>query len=110
MSYGENARREMMKGANLDSILQRIAESKAREATTKAQREEIYQRIENMKKDGQLKQFDINLRKMGINPSDPIYMRFLAQVFSGKLSEAEKENANKAMKGTGCRKALALTI
>jgi len=40
-----------------------------------------------MKKDGQLKDFDINLRRMGINPTDPSYMRIVTQALQPYLED-----------------------
>lgn len=48
------------------------------------QHQEIDKRIELMDKDGQLKQLDINLKKMGIQPGDEMYWRILGQLIQSK--------------------------
>lgn len=47
-----------------------------------AQKEKLTQEIDNLKKSGELRQIDINLRQQGLNPSDPAYMRILVQLFT----------------------------
>lgn len=77
---------------------QSIKESAERILTLRAQRqwiapsekqqiEESKARIANMEREGKLKDLDIKLREKGINPSDPIYWRMLAQLLSGKAVE-----------------------
>jgi len=43
------------------------------------QNAQVRQQISLMKQDGTLKQLEIQLRRKGINPNDPMYMRILAQ-------------------------------
>lgn len=68
---------------------QNIKYSRALQSKVTQEITESKQRVENMliqgqgyKMDNELKRLDINLRKLGINPNDPSYMRILGQVFS----------------------------
>lgn len=70
----------------LESILQKITNGTAAE-TAEAMRQlpywqikEITERTESIRNDQKLKQLDINLKKMGIQPGDPIWMRIMAQI------------------------------
>jgi hypothetical protein len=74
-----NARAQVMQGKSLELIAEDILLRRQQTANTAAERANIRQQLENMKKDGQLKDFDINLRKMGINPTDPTWMRVATQ-------------------------------
>lgn len=75
----ENTRKQIMQGKSLELIAQDILLRREQTANTKAERSNIREQLENLKKDGQLKDFDINLRKIGINPSDPTWMRVATQ-------------------------------
>jgi len=59
-------------------------------AVTKAQRDAIRQNIENAKKDGMIKQFEIELNKKSITKSDPAYLRMAKQL----LDEIMKSYGN----------------
>jgi len=74
-----NTRAQVMQGKSLELIAEDILLRRQQTANTSAERANIRQQLENMKKDGQLKDFDINLRKMGINPTDPTWMRVATQ-------------------------------
>lgn len=41
----------------------------------------VLEEIKNLKKDGDIKQFQINLNKLGLTSSDPVYMRILQTLF-----------------------------
>lgn len=82
----ENTRKEVMQGKNLQLIAQDILLRKEQTANTKAERANIRQMLNNLKNDNQLKELDINLRKMGINPTDPTWMRIATQAFQPYMS------------------------
>lgn len=74
-----NIRANEMQQSNLNEAIQRIISSKINNAKTQEEIKQIKANVENMKKDGTLKQLDINLRKLGLNPNDPTYQRIIAQ-------------------------------
>jgi hypothetical protein len=82
-----NARAQVMQGKSLELIAQDILLRRQQTANTAAERANIRQQLDNMKKDGQLKDFDINLRKMGINPTDPSWMRIATQALQPYLED-----------------------
>jgi len=74
-----NTRAQIMQGKSIELIAQDILLRKQQTANTAAERANIIQQLNNLKKDELLKDFDINLRKMGINPTDPTWMRIATQ-------------------------------
>lgn len=75
-------------GALIKKVTQEIEESKAR-INNLLQQNKLYQL------DGTLKQLDINLRRQGINPSDPTWQRVLVQMLSGTGLIDKDENVVK---------------
>jgi hypothetical protein len=63
-------------------LIQKLANMKIEAARTEAEKDRIRQQISNMQKDGTLKQMDIDIRKLGIQPNDPMYMRMLGRIFN----------------------------
>lgn len=78
-TLSENERREALTSANLYQAAERILTMRKQRAKTDKDMQLIDQQIKNLKKDGTLKDLDINLKKQGIQPGDPLYMRVLAQ-------------------------------
>lgn len=90
ISIDENERRAASNTQSLQEGLERILSIRAsREGTragttkTQAETEETRQRIQNLLKDEQLKQLDINLKRAGVQPSDALWQRILAQLLKG---------------------------
>lgn len=103
----KNEREEIANSKNVDLTIQKIAESKldqylksqqgslnSIEYAKKVQEvENLKIALENAKKDGKLKQIDIDLRDQGINPQDPSYMRILMRMLQHYMgTESEEEN------------------
>lgn len=74
-----NEREALVSSTNVELTVQHILESKLRQAKVPLEREQLEVMIANAKKEGVLKQLDIDLRKQGVMPSDPIYWRFLTR-------------------------------
>lgn len=82
----QNERNEAITSSNIKEAAERILEIRARVLKTQTDNKNAqleYQRIQktidNLDKDSALKQMDMELRKRGITPSDPMYMRMLGQ-------------------------------
>lgn len=45
----------------------------------------VLQEIDNLKKDGNLKQFQMNLNRLGIQAGDPVLLRIMTQLFGNKV-------------------------
>lgn len=80
----ENERRAAMQAPNFQAAVENVLNLRASRAKTKAEEAHIRQQIENLKKDGKLKEMDIQLRQLGIMPSDPMYMRVLGRVLNSE--------------------------
>lgn len=78
----QNFRSQLLADASLSENAERIMNLQAERATSAAQRQKIYAEIKNLKRDGTLKDLEINLRRNGVSSSDPLYMRILAQVLA----------------------------
>lgn len=70
-----NTRAQLMSGKQLQLIGEDVLLRAQQRANTIQDRMNAKQMLENLRKEGTLKDFDINLRKMGLNPSDPTYLR-----------------------------------
>lgn len=80
----ENQRKALANAQSLEIGLQTISNMQSTNSETKA-------RIENLRKDGELKQLDIELKKRGLQPSDPLWMRAGVQLLKGvKVKEILK--------------------
>lgn len=84
----ENTRRNIANSATVAEAVQRIAESKAREANTKEDRRRIRAAADNAYKDGRLKDLDIALKEKGVQPSDHIFFRIAAQAYESYMDRS----------------------
>jgi hypothetical protein len=82
-----NTRAQIMQGKSMELIAQDILLRKEQTANTAAERANIRQQLNNLQKDELLKDFDINLRKMGINPTDPTWMRIATQALQPYIEQ-----------------------
>lgn len=76
-------REAAMNAQNLMIAAENVLNLRAQRANTKAEHDAILQRIDNLKKDAELKQLDINLKKLGIQPGDALWQRVLGQLING---------------------------
>jgi len=88
----ENIRKEALQAGNLEMQLQVIANAQQNRAESR-------QRVEQMKKDGLIKDFEIQLNKLGMTKSDPYYFRAVSSFLNDpeaalKKIKEEVKNAN----------------
>jgi len=86
----ENERQAAMQQPNLLLAAEKVLTMRLDRAQTSWQISELKERIENLKKDGQLKQLDINLKPTGVHPGDALWQRVLAQLISGTTRLGKK--------------------
>lgn len=91
-TISENERKAAMQAGTLEEQTERIL-------TMRIGRDEARTRIDNAKKDGTLKDLEINLRKMGINPNDPMWSRVLGQFIQSLIKDKEPKTDTKIQKG-----------
>lgn len=83
IALNDNERRAAMNSSNLREAVQRILNMREQNAQTK-------QATANLRKDGTLKQYDIELRKLGINPNDPMWSRIVGRLINSYLGETTR--------------------
>ncbi|QCS37350.1 DNA pilot protein [Tortoise microvirus 90] len=91
----ENERRLITTSQNVLESAERILSSRAQRANTRLEHDRIQETIKNLRSDNQLKQLDIELRRMGITSSDPIYMRVLGRLIGSDTNNTFKSIDNK---------------
>lgn len=84
----ENERKAAMQQPSLTIAAETILNMRLSRAKTDAEINHINQQIKNLKQDEELKTLDVELRRMGINPGDPMYFRILGRI----LNEAKTTN------------------
>lgn len=97
ISMNRDAREAAMNSSNLKEAVERMANLREQRLNYKIQRAKdateikriredisrIRQTTENLKKEGVLRDLDIELRKDGINPNDPMWSRVLGRILTG---------------------------
>lgn len=82
IKISQEIRDAAMHSPNLDAALQKVA-------NMRTDNKVAMQQIENMKKTGMLDQLEINMRRLGMTFSDPMYLRMLGTFADGRpLPEA----------------------
>lgn len=93
-----NDRETLASTRDLVTAVEKILSMRAEREKTWVGKQYLQQMISNLKKDGQLKQLDINLKSKGVQPGDPMWMRAGAQILSGVTPEKVKETLQGAAK------------
>lgn len=79
-TVSENERKSAMNASNLAEAAERILKIRQETANSEVQQELISAQISNIRNDVRLKDLDIQLKKNGVNPNDPIYWRILGRL------------------------------
>jgi len=82
ISLNRDAREAAMNASNLKEAVERMKSLRQSRAHSRADIQRINASIALMEKDGVLKQLDIELRREGINPHDPMWARIIARVLN----------------------------
>lgn len=102
-TLSQNERQNAITNANLAKTVEDILTQRANRETSAVTREKMQAEIANLKRTGTLQDMDIQLRKMGINPNDPAYMRILGKLVNsdavGQTANAMKDALTKAAQG-----------
>lgn len=99
-SLSANARAEALQQPNVTAALQSILESKSRTSKNYADIRQTQQALDNAIKDGTLKQYDIDMRKRGVDPGDPAWLRVVAKAWdwltgSGSAPDSATQQSRK---------------
>lgn len=99
-----NDRAAAQNAATLKQAAENILTSRLGRAKTRSEIDHIKQQIKNLQSDNELKKFDTNLKSLGIQPGDNMFLRILAQWLKsgnlpGKDSQMLKEKAEEGQPG-----------
>jgi hypothetical protein len=83
LGFRNDWRQTVANSKSLEEANARIASMAIQNAKTTEERNQIIQFTKNLEKDGTLKQLDIDLRRLGIMPSDNIAARLLGRAWNG---------------------------
>lgn len=79
INLNEDERRAAMNAQSIAEGVQRVLLLKKQQAKTEAEKRQIEQAIKNASTDQQLKELDLNLKKIGVQPGDNMIFRIIAQ-------------------------------
>ena len=79
-SLAANERAEAMQAYNLEQAVENILKTRADRHLSYANRQKVFQEIENMKKQGTLQDWEIELSKKGLTKGDPYWMRAIKEI------------------------------
>lgn len=77
-----NEREALQTSQSLQEGLERVLTMRANRSKIPLEKQQLSQTIAELMKNNELKQLDINLRKKGINPTDPTWMRIIGQALA----------------------------
>lgn len=90
VTLNRDSREAAINSSHLNEAIERMRSMRQSRAQSRAEVDRINKTIELMRKDGTLKDIEINLRNQGINPNDPAWqrevIRLLNKIFGGESS------------------------
>lgn len=95
----QNERAALQNAQSLSKGVEEILKLRLDQAVSVAQRKHIEQQIENLRSDNQLKKLDIELRRSGIMPSDPFYVRLAGRIVNIDDVKGAVKDASKSVLG-----------
>jgi hypothetical protein len=104
ISLSANDRAAALNASNISEAAERILSSREQRAKTIVEKQQIRQQIDNLKQDNQLKELDINLKQLGIQPGDNIIFRAAGQYLKTKGLDDIKTWYNKNFTNSGWKK------
>lgn len=99
MTLSSNERAAAMLQPNLIKAAEEILNMRLQRARTREEIIQIRAQVENLKRDGTLKDLDTQLRKLGVNPNDPWYFRVLGQAVNNPLPKFKPGSTNATFHG-----------
>lgn len=94
ISVRADERAAAQNAVSVSEAAERILSLREQRAKTIVEKEQIRAQINNLKNDSELKQLDINLKKMGLQPGDPMILRAAAQKIDS-IKELGKKGIDK---------------
>jgi hypothetical protein len=90
VAIDENARRALMNATSIQEAGQRMLNMEQQRGTGLIEQQRMRTNIQGMIKDNTLKDMDIQLRKLGIMPGDPMWSRIAGRLLSGAIDNPTK--------------------
>lgn len=104
IALSSNERAIAQNAASLATAAEAILKSRSDRATAVGQRRQIDAQIESIRRDVRLKDLDIQLKRFGIQPSDPLWQRVLGRILGNdnfdKGVNSVMEKLDKPLQGT----------
>lgn len=97
-TINQDQRAAMQSAQSLEKGIEEIGQLKANTAKTYAEKQYILEQINNAKKDGKIKDFEIKLNQRGISKNDNLAVRLVAEFWDKILKPDQKERFKKAGK------------
>lgn len=94
LSINEDARRAAQLSSSLNEAVERMLNMREQRRMMPLERERMRRNIEMLRKDNTLRDLDIELRKQGISPNDPLWSRVLGRVLSNIFTEEGFNNSS----------------
>lgn len=99
VSLNADERAAAMNAQTLRESVERVLNLRAQRAKTGDERAEIQQRIKNLGKDELLKQYEINMRALGIQPGDKLWERMLQNILDTMLDTKHLDDFKRGVEG-----------
>lgn len=100
-TLNQDERATAMNASSIREAAERILRSRAERSKVPYEKREIEARIENLKRDATIKDYEIQLNKAGLSKGDALWLRIIAQLVSGKygLKNLIPEDIKKGLRG-----------
>jgi len=82
LAINRDIREALMNTSNLNEALERIQTARLQRAKTREEITQVRSTIQSIRADTDLKQLEVDLRKQGINPQDPMWARVLGRAIN----------------------------
>lgn len=97
VNLDENERRAALTAKSLAEAAERILTARMSRAKTEAEIKEIGQRIRNLRQDENIKQLDVDLRKINVHPGDSGWWRALMKILNSDAANSIKDQIGAAI-------------
>jgi hypothetical protein len=87
----KNEQLKMMFSPTLEAAVINVLQAKKNLAKTQSEINQIDQAIKNAKQDNEIKQLDIDIKKLGIQPTDNMFLRMGARILNGIFNDKPKD-------------------
>lgn len=92
ISLNRDQREAALNSTSIKEALARMAKMDIENSKTLADKANSQQLLKNLEQDSQIKQLDIELKRLGIQPNDPAWMRIITQSWEKLKSKIPKFN------------------